>query len=37
MSVSTGPGITACTLTPRPARTARSDCVSENSAAFEAE
>ena len=37
MSVSTGPGMTACTLTPRPASSARSDCVSESSAAFDAE
>ena len=30
MSVSIGPAMTACTLTPRPARRARSDCESEN-------
>src|ERR671936_482921 len=37
MSVSMGPAMTACTLTPRPARRARSDCESENEAAFEIE
>jgi hypothetical protein len=35
MSVSTGPVSTARTVTPRPASSARSDCVSENAAAFE--
>ena len=37
MSVSTGPARTAWTLTPRPARSARSDCDSENAAAFDTE
>ena len=37
MSVSIGPAITACTFTPRPAKRARSDCESENTAAFEIE
>src|SRR5919204_229567 len=36
-SVSIGPAMTACTRTPRPARRARSDCESENAAAFEIE
>src|SRR5438445_2113313 len=35
ISVSTGPGRTTCTLTPRPAKRARSDCDRENAAAFE--
>jgi hypothetical protein len=35
MSVSTGPVRAAWTVTPRPASSARSDCVSENAAAFE--
>src|SRR6266852_4284231 len=37
ISVSTGPGRTTCTLTPRTARRARSDCARENAAAFEIE
>jgi hypothetical protein len=37
MSVSTGPGRTACTRTPCPATQARSDWVKENAAAFETE
>ena len=37
ISVSTGPARTACTLTPRPAERARSDCDRENAAAFEIE
>jgi len=37
MSVSIGPGRTAETLTPRLARSARNDCVSESEAAFEIE
>ena len=37
MSVSTGPVRTACTLTPCPASSARSDWVSENAAALEIE
>src|SRR5216684_1749715 len=37
ISVSTGPVRTACTLTPGPAKRARSDCVRENVAAFEIE
>ncbi len=37
MSVSIGPAMTACTLTPRPAASARTDCESENAAAFEIE
>src|SRR5438445_13125954 len=37
ISVSTGPGRTTCTLTPRPAKRARSDCDRENAAAFEIE
>src|SRR5262245_22957371 len=37
ISVSTGPVRTAWTLTPRPATSARSDCVMENAAAFEIE
>jgi hypothetical protein len=37
ISVSTGPAMTACTLTPRPAKRARSDCDRENAAAFEIE
>src|SRR5262249_606979 len=36
MSVSIGPAMTACTFT-RPAKMARSDCESENAAAFEIE
>jgi hypothetical protein len=35
MSVSIGPAMTACTLTPRPAASARTDWESENAAAFE--
>src|SRR5439155_16926731 len=37
ISVSTGPGRTTCTLTPRPAKRARSDCDRENAAALEIE
>lgn len=37
MSVSTGPGRTLWTLTPRPAKRVRNDCDSENEAAFEIE
>src|SRR5438552_17867791 len=37
ISVSTGPVSTAWTPTPRPANSARSDCDSENAAAFEIE
>src|ERR1700676_79015 len=37
ISVSTGPAMTACTFTPRPANRARSDCDRENTAAFEIE
>jgi hypothetical protein len=37
MSVSTGPVRTACTRTPRPASSARSDWVRENAAALESE
>ena len=36
ISVSRGPGKAVWTLTPRPASSARSDCESENAAAFEA-
>jgi hypothetical protein len=37
MSVSTGPGRTTCTVTSRPASSARSDCESENAAALDTE
>src|SRR6266446_2957571 len=37
ISVSTGPARTACTLTPCPAKRARSDCDRESAAAFEIE
>ena len=37
MSVSIGPGMTAYTLTPRPASSARSDWVTDSEAALETE